>query len=114
LLSLVVFAILGSVPTASSDPRPSQTRSHTSGSGKRHPRSRASAPGANGSLLFAEDVAALTGMTKDWIYAETRAGRIPYIALGRYYRYRRESIEAWLGELEHATVTLPRKAASRR
>jgi len=65
-------------------------------------------------LLFAEDVAALTGMTKDWIYAETRAGRIPHIALGRYYRYRRESIEGWLGELERATVTLPRKAASRR
>ena len=86
--------------TASSHPRPSPMRSHASASRKRKPRSSASAPGANGSLLFAEDVAALVGMTKDWVYAETRAGRIPHVTLGRYYRYRSESIETWLREIE--------------
>lgn len=30
----------------------------------------------------------------------TRAGRIPHVQLRRYYRYRAESIEAWIRELE--------------
>jgi excisionase family DNA binding protein len=54
-------------------------------------------------LLSAEEVADMLGMSVDWIYAETRAGRIPHIKLGRYRRYRRESIEGWLHELEGAT-----------
>jgi len=58
----------------------------------------------NGSLLFADDVAAMVGMTRDWIYAETRAGRIPHVTLGRYYRYRPESIDAWLRDIERGTV----------
>lgn len=58
----------------------------------------------NGSLLFADDVAAMVGMTRDWIYAETRAGRIPHVALGRYYRYRPESIDAWLRDIERGGV----------
>ena len=52
------------------------------------------------SLLFAEDVAAMVGMTRKWVYTETRAGRIPHVALGRYYRYRRDSIDAWLRQIE--------------
>jgi excisionase family DNA binding protein len=64
--------------------------------------------------LSADEVAALLGMTKDWIYAETRAGRIPHVALGRYYRYRRESIDAWLREIEHGTVRPPWGAGRRR
>ena len=39
-------------------------------------------------------------MTPGWVYAETRAGRIPHIELGRYYRYRRSAIEAWLDTKE--------------
>jgi excisionase family DNA binding protein len=62
------------------------------------------ATSTNGSLLFADDVAAMVGMTRDWIYAETRAGRIPYVALGRYYRYRPESIDAWLRDIERGSV----------
>jgi excisionase family DNA binding protein len=51
-------------------------------------------------ILDAEAVAKMLGMTTDWIYAEARAGRIPHIRLGRYVRFRRESIEAWLLEAE--------------
>ena len=61
-------------------------------------------PPTNGSLLFADDVAAMVGMTRDWIYAETRAGRIPHVTLGRYYRYRPESIDAWLREIERGSA----------
>jgi len=35
-----------------------------------------------------------------WVYQQSRAGRIPTVTLGRYRRYRREAIEAWLEELE--------------
>ncbi len=57
---------------------------------------------ANGrrELLTAEEVAELLGMSVDWIWAQTRAGNIPCISLGRYRRYRRQAIEEWLRELE--------------
>jgi len=31
-----------------------------------------------------------------WVRAETRAGRIPHLELGRYRRYEREAVLAWL------------------
>jgi len=37
-------------------------------------------------LLTAEDVAALLRVSKAWVYAETRAQRIPHVPLGRYVR----------------------------
>ena len=40
------------------------------------------------------------GVTPAWVYAETRAGRLPHISVGRYYRYRPSSIEKWLSEQE--------------
>jgi excisionase family DNA binding protein len=54
-----------------------------------------------GSLLTADDVAAMLGMGTDWVYAQVRAGRIPHVRLGRYVRFREESIEAWIREMEH-------------
>jgi excisionase family DNA binding protein len=54
------------------------------------------------SLMTAQDVAALLGVPDSWVHAQTRAKRIPTVKLGRYYRYRREAIEAWIAELEEA------------
>jgi excisionase family DNA binding protein len=51
-------------------------------------------------LLVAGEVAALLRVTTSWVYAETRAGRIPCVRLGRYYRYRRSAITAWLEAVE--------------
>jgi excisionase family DNA binding protein len=82
--------------------------------GERQPGSASAATGANGALLVAEDVAALVGMTKEWIYAETRAGRIPHVTLGRYYRYRHESIDAWLREMEQRATRSSRKPTTLR
>jgi hypothetical protein len=31
-----------------------------------------------------------------WIYRQSRAGAIPTVKLGRYYRYRLEAIERWM------------------
>ena len=50
--------------------------------------------------MDAVGVAEWLGVTPAWVYAETRAGRIPHIELGRYYRYRSSTLEAWLDEKE--------------
>lgn len=48
-------------------------------------------------LLDAEDVAAMLGMKKSWVYARSRANEIPTVKLGpRYYRYRRDAIADWI------------------
>jgi excisionase family DNA binding protein len=52
-----------------------------------------------GSLLTAAEVAELLGVPKSWVYEQSRAGRIPTVSLGRYRRYRREAIEAWVEQL---------------
>ncbi len=53
-----------------------------------------------GSLLTADDVAEFLGVPVSWVYQQSRVGRIPTVTLGRYRRYRREAIEAWLERLE--------------
>jgi excisionase family DNA binding protein len=53
--------------------------------------------------LTAEEVADLIGMGVDWVYAQTRAKKIPHVRLGRYCRYRVESINTWLAALEDQT-----------
>ena len=55
-----------------------------------------------GWLLTASEVAELLGVPKSWVYEQSRTGRIPTVTLGRYRRYRREAIEVWLREIEHA------------
>jgi excisionase family DNA binding protein len=64
--------------------------------------SRASASGSR--LLTAAEVAQLLGVPPSWVYEQSRAGRIPTVTLGRYRRYRREAIEAWLIELEQVAA----------
>jgi excisionase family DNA binding protein len=54
--------------------------------------------------LTADEVAAQLGVSKDWIYAECRAGRIPHVKLGRNTRFREEAIEDWLCEQEIACI----------
>jgi excisionase family DNA binding protein len=58
----------------------------------------------SGSLLTASEVAALLGVPVSWVYEQSRRGRIPTVSLGRYRRYRREAIEAWIAEIESAAA----------
>lgn len=51
-------------------------------------------------LLTAEEIAERLGMKTQWVWAQTRAGRIPHVRLGRYRRFRESAVEAWLRELE--------------
>jgi excisionase family DNA binding protein len=55
-------------------------------------------------LLTAAEVAELLGMTKAWVYAETRAKRIPHVPLGRYVRYRRSALLQWIAALERESA----------
>ena len=46
----------------------------------------------------------MLGVTAGWVYAQSRANRIPTVKLGaRYYRYRREAIEEWVAAQEVGT-----------
>jgi excisionase family DNA binding protein len=51
-------------------------------------------------LLTADDVAAMLCVPKTWVYAQSRAGALPTVRVGRYCRYRREAIEAWIDQQE--------------
>jgi excisionase family DNA binding protein len=61
-------------------------------------------------LLTASEVATLLRMTSGWVYQETRANRIPHLRLGRYVRYRRSAIEAWMGDIENGRTRPPLSA----
>lgn len=58
--------------------------------------------GGDGSvrLWTAEKVAELLEVSPEYVWQLSREGRIPTVSLGRARRYRRESILAWLEEIE--------------
>jgi excisionase family DNA binding protein len=49
-------------------------------------------------LLTAKEVAQLLAVPESWVREATRENRLPYLALGRYRRYERAAIDAWLTE----------------
>jgi excisionase family DNA binding protein len=53
-----------------------------------------------GRLLDAREVADLLNVPETWVRAETRADRMPSLALGRYRRYSWDAVSDWL-ETQH-------------
>jgi excisionase family DNA binding protein len=51
-------------------------------------------------LLTAAEMAELLGVPTSWVYEQSRAGRIPTVALDGYRRFRAEAIAAWIDQLE--------------
>lgn len=51
-------------------------------------------------LLTAAEVAELLSVSERWIREHTRGGLLPHVRLGRYVRYRREAVLAWIEEQE--------------
>lgn len=47
-------------------------------------------------LLEAKEVAELLAVPTTWIREQTRTGRLPHVALGRYRRYDRGDVLAWV------------------
>ena len=58
-------------------------------------------------LLTAQEVVERLGVSRDWVWAQARAGVIPHVRLGRYRRFRAEAIEAWIVELETSNLVGP-------
>jgi excisionase family DNA binding protein len=56
-------------------------------------------------LMTAGEVALLLRVTTAWVYTQTRARKIPHVSLGRYVRYRRSAVLAWLSEMEEESVS---------
>ena len=50
----------------------------------------------NDRLMTAEEVAAKLAVPTSWVRAETRAGRMPHVKLGRYRRYAMPIVAAWI------------------
>ena len=55
-------------------------------------------------LLTVQEVAERLGVSKDWVWAQARAGLIPHVQLGRYRRFREEALDAWLREREEQST----------
>jgi len=70
---------------------PAQRSEQSSGAGE---------ASASSALLTADEVAALLRVTAAWVYAQTRADRIPHVRLGRYVRFRQDAIEQWVARIE--------------
>jgi excisionase family DNA binding protein len=51
-------------------------------------------------LLTAAEVAEILSVPERWVRDASREGRIPTVKLGRYRRFRREAVLAWIGERE--------------
>jgi excisionase family DNA binding protein len=49
-------------------------------------------------LLTAAEVAELLGVPTSWVRDRTRAGEMPHVPLGRYRRYVRADVLAWLDD----------------
>lgn len=47
-------------------------------------------------LLTAGEVADLLGVPEGWVRERTRAGQLPHVTLGRYRRYDRADVLAWV------------------
>jgi excisionase family DNA binding protein len=56
--------------------------------------------------MTADEVGVMLGVPKAWVYAQSRAGKLPTVRLGRYRRYRREAVEDWIRDVEAGTVVL--------
>jgi excisionase family DNA binding protein len=52
--------------------------------------------GSPAPLLDAKQAAALLNVPASWLLAEARAGRVPSVQLGKYRRFKRDDLLAWL------------------
>lgn len=84
---------------------PDHTASHQPANGQSRPAD-APTPEESRRLLTATEVADLLAVPESWVREATRAGRVPHLTLGRYRRYSRPAIAAWL-EQQQAGPRIP-------
>lgn len=49
-------------------------------------------------LLTAKEISELLAVPESWVRQQTRDNGIPHLRLGRYVRFEREAVLAWLEE----------------
>lgn len=54
-------------------------------------------------LLTPDQVAEILCVTEHWVRQKAREGEIPAVKLGRYWRFSRSAIEAWLTDRQSST-----------
>lgn len=59
-------------------------------------------------LLDADQVADLLGVSRRWVMARTRAGEIPALRFGKVFRFKKSAIEEWMEECHAERLRLPR------
>jgi excisionase family DNA binding protein len=69
-----------------------------------HPKGGRGESKTGGRLLTADEVAEMLGVSKEWVWEQSRLGLIPTITLGRFRRYRKEAVERWLLSIEDGTI----------
>ena len=63
-------------------------------------------------LLTVEEVAERLGVTKDWVWAQARAGRIPHVQLGRFGTRMAaagtplRTLQGWMGHRDYKTTEI--------
>lgn len=58
-------------------------------------------PSLAGALLTADDVAAVLGVPRTFVYALARRGELPTVRIGeRYVRFRGPALEQWIADQE--------------
>jgi excisionase family DNA binding protein len=62
-------------------------------------------------LLTDAEAAELLAVPKSWVGEAARAGRLPHVMLGRYRRFDRADLLAWLKENKAGASRRPRGAA---
>lgn len=60
------------------------------------------APQQQKALLTPDEVAVLLGISRVSVIRQSRAGKIPSLQIGKCYRYRESSLQAWLDKQEQA------------
>jgi excisionase family DNA binding protein len=56
--------------------------------------------GVSERLVDAALIAELLGVPVGWVREQTRAGNVPHVKLGRYRRYDRDEVLAWVESLK--------------
>lgn len=62
-------------------------------------------------LLTAEEVAEILSVKVSWVHRYAREGKIPCVQMGRYHRFRKESVLEWIKAQEQPAT---QRATSRR
>ncbi len=69
------------------------------------------------SWLNIEEAAALIGVKKSWLYERTRTNAVPHLKIGKYLRFDREELLAWLDQFRRdgksASALQPRPLRTR-